>query len=241
MISDSKIIIKEEKASRLRLYLSLGIVSIWLIIGFFFFQDVGSFIEWFDELGPLSSVVYCLVVSLAIVLVLPTPILKVGAGALFPYWLAVLVNFVASLIGGLIAFLLGRWLFRDYISQIVASDERLVKLESAINEEAMQISVLVRLSPLLPDELLNYVMSSSPVSVRVFFLSNLSSIVYSLAYAYFGLAAGKLVFSGEGMEGFAKSPAGTILLIIGVIASILVTVVIARMTKKAVNNRVESI
>lgn len=241
LISDSKITIKEEKVSRLRLYLSLGIISIWLIIGFFFFQDVGGFIEWFDELGPLSSVVYCLVVSLAIVLVLPTPILKVGAGALFPYWLAVLVNFVASLIGGLIAFLLGRWLFRDYISQIVASDERLVKLESAINEEAMQISVLVRLSPLLPDELLNYVMSSSPVSVRVFFLSNLSSIVYSLAYAYFGLAAGKLVFSGEGMEGFAKSPAGTILLIIGVIASILVTVVIARMTKKAVNNRVESV
>ena len=241
LISDSKIIIKKEKASRLRLYLSLGIVSIWLIIGFFFFQDVGGFIEWFDELGPLSSVVYCLVVSLAIVLVLPTPILKVGAGALFPYWLAVIVNFVASLIGGLIAFLLGRWLFRDYISQIVASDERLVKLESAINEEAMQISVLVRLSPLLPDELLNYVMSSSPVSVRVFFLSNLSSIVYSLAYAYFGLAAGKLVFSGEGMDGFAKSPAGTILLIIGVIASILVTVVIARITKKAVNNRVESV
>ncbi len=241
MSTQPKITIKQEKVSRLRLYLSLAIISVWLIIGFFFFQDVGGFIEWFDELGPLSSVVYCLVMSLAIVLVLPSPILKVGAGALFPYWLAVMVNFIASLIGGLIAFLLGRWLFRDYISQIVASDERLVKLESAINEEAMQISVLVRLSPLLPDELLNYVMSSSPVSIRVFFLSNLSSIVYSLAYAYFGLAAGKLVFSGEGMDGFAESPVGTTLLIIGVIASILVTMVIARMTKNAVNNRVESV
>ena len=241
MSAQPKITIKQEKVSRTRLYFSLGVISIWLVVGFFFFQDVGGFIEWFDELGPLSSVVYCLVMSLAIVLVLPTPILKVGAGALFPYWLAVMVNFIASLIGGLIAFLLGRWLFRDYISQIVASDERLVKLESAINEEAMQISVLVRLSPLLPDELLNYVMSSSPISIRVFCLSNLSSIVYSLAYAYFGLAAGKLVFSGEGMDGFAESPVGTTLLIIGVIASILVTMVIARMTKNAVNNRVESV
>ena len=189
----------------------------------------------------MSSVIYCLMISIAILLVLPTPILKVGAGALFPYWLAVVVNFVASLLGGLIAFLLGRWLFRDYISELVASDERLVKLESAINEEAMQISVLVRLSPLIPDELLNYVMSSSPVSIRVFFLSNLSSIVYSLAYAYFGLVAGKLVFSGRGMDGFTESPAGTILLIIGVIASILVTMMIARITKKAVNSRVESV
>ena len=241
MISGSKITIREQKASRLRLYLSLCIISLWLILGFFFFQDVGGFIEWFDELGPLSSVIYCLMISIAIVLVLPTPILKVGAGALFPYWLAVVVNFVASLLGGLIAFLLGRWLFRDYISELVASDERLVKLESAINEEAMQISVLVRLSPLIPDELLNYVMSSSPVSIRVFFLSNLSSIVYSLAYAYFGLVAGKLVFSGRGMDGFTESPAGTILLIIGVIASILVTMMIARITKKAVNSRVESV
>ena len=241
LISASKITIDQEKTGRLRLYLSLGIVFLWLIIGFLLFQDVGGFIQWFDELGRLSSLIYCLVVSLAIVLVLPTPILKVGAGALFPYWLAVLVYFVASLIGGLIAFLLGRWLFRDYISRIVAKDDRLVKLESAINEEAMQISVLVRLSPLLPDELLNYVMSSSPVSIRVFFLSNLSSIVYSLAYAYFGLVAGKLVLSGEGMDGFTESPVGTILMIVGVIASILATVVIARITKKAVNKRVESV
>ena len=241
LISASKITINQKKTGRLRLYLSLGIVFAWLIIGFLLFQDVGGFIQWFDELGRLSAIIYCLVVSLAIVLVLPTPILKVGAGALFPYWLAVLVNFVASLVGGLIAFLLGRWLFRDYISKIVAKDDRLVKLESAINEEAMQISVLVRLSPLLPDELLNYVMSSSPVSIRVFFLSNLSSIVYSLAYAYFGLAAGKLVLSGEGMDGFTESPVGTILMIVGVIASILATVVIARITKKAVNKRVESV
>ena len=118
MISDSKITIKEPKASRLRLYLSLVMISIWLILGFFFFQDVGEFINWFDEAGPLSSVIYCLMISIAIVLVLPTPILKVGAGALFPYWLAVVVNFIASLLGGLIAFLLGRWLFRDYIQEL---------------------------------------------------------------------------------------------------------------------------
>ena len=43
------------------------------------------------------------------------------------------------------------------------------------------------------------------------------------------------------MDGFAKSPVGTILLLVGVIASILVTIVIARITKNAVNNRVESV
>ena len=43
------------------------------------------------------------------------------------------------------------------------------------------------------------------------------------------------------MDGFAESPVGTILLVIGVIASVLVTMMIARITKKAVNSRVESV
>ena len=241
MNAQPKIKIKESKASRLRLVFSAGIISLWLIIGFFVFQDIGDFIKWFDDIGPFASLIYCLVVTIAVVLLLPTPILKVGAGALFPYWIAVVVNFIASILGGLLAFLLGRWMFRDYIAEIVAGDERLTKLESALNEEAMQISILVRLSPIVPDEWLNYIMASSPVSTRVFFISTLPSIVYSLAYAYFGLAAGQLVFSGKGMDGFSESPIGSLLLIIGVIASIIVTIMIARMTKKALNSKVESI
>tara|TARA_Y100001980_G_C14519474_1_gene294774 strand:- start:91 stop:819 length:729 start_codon:yes stop_codon:yes gene_type:complete len=231
--------LNQGKASRLRLYLSLAIIAIWIIIGFFVFQDIGELIQWFDGLGTLGSIVYCLLITVAIILMAPSPILKVGAGALFPYWIAVVVNFVASIVGGLIAFLLGRWMFRDYIANIVSKDERLKRIETAINNEAMQISVLVRLSPIIPDEWLNYIMASSPVSFRVFFVSSLSSIVYSLAYAYFGLAAGELVFSGNVMENFSNSPAGTILLIIGVVASIIVTFFIARITKNALENKVD--
>ena len=236
-----KIKINERKVSRIRLLSSLSIIILWIIVGYFVFQDVGQFIKWFDGLGTMAWLIYCLMVTIAVVLLVPTPILKVGAGALFPYWIAVVVNFTASVVGGLIAFMMGRWMFRDYIAEIVANDVRLVNLESAITEEAMQISVLVRLSPIIPDEWLNYLMASSPVTTRTFFISNLSSIVYSFAYAYFGLVAGELVFSGNGMDGFAQSPVGSTLLVIGVIASVLITLLIARMTRRALNSKVESI
>jgi len=241
LTTQPKIQIKEVKVSKYRLITSLSIVIAWLIVGYFVFQDVGQFIKWFDGLGSMAWLIYCLMVTVAVVILVPTPILKVGAGALFPYWIAVLVNFTASVVGGLIAFLLGRWMFRDYISEIVAKDERLVNLETAIADEAMQISILVRLSPLIPDEWLNYLMSSSPVTTRTFFISNLSSIIYSLAYAYFGLAAGELVFSGRGMEGFTQSPTGSLLLVIGVVASIMVTLLVARITKQALISKVETI
>ena len=209
----SRIKIKQGKVGRIRLLISIGVVLLWLAVGYYAFKDVGDFIDWVDDLGTLAPIFYAIMVSIAVVLLVPTPILKVGSGAIFPYWIAVVVNFFASIIGGLLAFLLGRWLFRERIEEMVANDERLKNLELAINEEAMQISVLVRLSPIIPDEWLNYIMASSPVTTRVFFISNLSSIVYSLAYAYFGHAAGKIVLSGGGMDGFKDSPGGSILLI----------------------------
>ena len=165
--------------------------------------------------------------------------MKVTSGALFPYWLAVLINFTASVIGGLLAFLLGRWLFRDMIGEIVSEDKKLQKIENAIEEEAMKISVLVRLSPLIPDELLNYIMASGPVTTRVFFLSSLSSIIYSLAYAYFGLALGKIALSSEGMSQFNQSPVGVGLLILGLIATLIATIIVTRVTMAALNDAIE--
>ena len=235
----SRIKIKQGKAGRIRLFISLGVVFLWLILGYYAFKDVGDFIDWVEDLGPLAPIFYAILVSFAVVLLFPTPILKVASGAIFPYWIAVVVNFFASVIGGLLAFLLGRWLFRERIEELVAKDERLKNLELAINEEAMQISVLVRLSPIIPDEWLNYIMASSPVTTRVFFISNLSSVIYSLAYAYFGHAAGKIVLSGGGMDGFKDSPSGSILLIIGIIASILATIVVARVTMKTLESKVD--
>ena len=238
-LSQGKIRIKENKAVKLRLLISVAVFIIWSVILFNIFKDISYFLDWFEDLGRLAPILFVIILIFGVVILAPTPILKVTAGALFPYWLAVLINFTASVIGGLLAFMLGRLLFRDMIAKIVAEDKRLQNVENAIEEEAMKISVLVRLSPLIPDELLNYVMASGPVTTRVFFLSSLSSIIYSLAYAYFGLALGKIALSSEGMSQFNESPVGMGLLILGLIATIIATIIVTRVTMAALNDAIE--
>ncbi|MBT04657.1 MAG: hypothetical protein CMA92_02665 [Euryarchaeota archaeon] len=238
-LSQGKIRIKENKAVKLRLFISVAVFIIWSVILFNIFKDISYFLDWFEDLGRLAPILFVIILIFGVVILAPTPILKVTAGALFPYWLAVLINFTASVIGGLLAFMLGRLLFRDMIAKIVAEDKRLQNVENAIEEEAMKISVLVRLSPLIPDELLNYVMASGPVTTRVFFLSSLSSIIYSLAYAYFGLALGKIALSSEGMSQFNESPVGMGLLILGLIATIIATIIVTRVTMAALNDAIE--
>jgi len=198
------------------------------VAGYFLFQDAVDIIDWFKGFGIWSPVLFTIALSLAIVLLLPTPFVKVGAGAIFPFWIAVAVNFVASMIGGLIAFVLGRWLFRESIQEAIKNDQRMVNIESALGEDAMRISILVRLSPILPDEWLNYIMSATPVSLRVFLVSNTSSLVYCLIYAYYGHALGSIALSRSGMAGLTHSTGGLAMLLLGIIATVIATVIVTR-------------
>ena len=132
------------------------------------------------------------------------------------------------MVGGLIAFVLGRWLFRDSIKEAIQNDKRMLNIESALDEDAMRISVLVRLSPILPDEWLNYIMSATPVSMRVFVLSNISSLIYCIIYAYYGYALGSIALSRSGMAGLTQSSGGLLLLLMGIIATVIATVIVTR-------------
>ena len=239
LLKQEKIVIEDSKVVKFRLILSIGIFLFWSFIIFWIFKDISFFLDWFEDLGALAPILFTLMLIIGVIILAPTPIIKVTAGALFPYWIAVVINFTASIVGGLLAFLLGRWLFRDSIAKIVVSDRRLQSIETAIGEEAMKISVLVRLSPVIPDEWLNYLMASGPVTTRVFFISNLSSIIYSLAYAYFGHAIGKIAISSDGMGGFKQSPLGMSLLFLGLIATILATIIVTRVTLKGLNDAIE--
>ena len=203
--------------------------------GYFLFQDAHQIIAWFEGMGPTGPIFYALAVALGIVLLIPSPLLKVAAGAIFPFWIATLVNYAASMIGGMVAFLLGRWLFRDAIKASISTDEKMQRIETALGEDAMRISILVRLSPLIPDEWLNYIMSAGPVSFRVFMTSNATSIIYSLAYAYYGHALGSFALNRSALDSVHASGTGTAILVLGIVASILATVYVTRASMQALS------
>ena len=119
-------------------------------------------------------------------------------------------------------------MFRESIQASIQNDVRMQNIEKALDKDAMKISVLVRLSPILPDEWLNYIMSATPVSLRVFLVSNTSSLIYCLIYAYYGHALGSIALSRSGMGGLSNSPFGLFMLLLGIIATVIVTVIVTR-------------
>lgn len=240
---DSKSNLEELKKNQPKVYLWRAVIGLLILVfcaicGILLFRDAQNVLNWFENLGPLGPVVFTLALSFAVVVMFPTPLIKVSAGAIFPFWIAAAANFVASLLGGLVAFLLGRWLFRESIQRSIMSDKRLQNIETALTVDAMKISVLVRLSPLIPDEWLNYLMSATPVSLRVYMVSNCSGIVYSLAYAYYGHALGRFALNSSGVEGMNSTPLGNAMLVLGIVASILATVLVTRASMKALQDAI---
>tara|TARA_B110000902_G_scaffold182948_1_gene207168 strand:+ start:37 stop:816 length:780 start_codon:yes stop_codon:yes gene_type:complete len=238
---DRKSDLDELKKSQPSIYRWRALIGLLLLVfcavcGFFLFKDAQKILFWFESLGPMGPIVFTLGLSLAVVIMFPTPLIKVAAGAIFPFWIAAAANFIASLLGGFLAFVLGRWLFRETIQRSIVNDSRLRNIEHALTVDAMKISILVRLSPLIPDEWLNYLMSATPVSLRVYMLSNCSGIVYSLAYAYYGHALGRFALNSSGIEGMNSTPMGNAMLILGIFASILATVMVTRVSMKALRD-----
>ena len=86
---------------------------------------------------------------------------------------------------------------------------------------------------IIPDEWLNYTLSLSPISTKTFILSNCSSIVYSLVYAYYGAILGRMVLTQKGLLETNYSILDWSLMILGIIATIISIIIVTRISKNA--------
>ena len=230
--------LKQSKLGKHRWRVGLGLlfVVVCIVSGFLLFNNKESVIQIFENAGSIGIFGFIAAVTLAIVLLLPTPVIKIFAGAVFPLHIAVFVNFVGTMLGGLFAFFIGRWLFRDGLLEAIANNSKLQRIESAIGQESLRISVLVRLSPLIPDEWLNYILAAGPIDTKPFASSNCASIVYCFAYAYYGWAFGQLALREGGLAAFSESTSALVMMVVGLVATVVATVIVTKVTMRALGD-----
>ena len=218
---------------RKKMVIGIFFIIIAALLTYTLFKNTQQIDSWVKSMGSLGPLFYLIFLSIAVVLLFPTPILKIFSGALFGFSLGSLINFASSVLGGFIAFILGRWMLRDSIKKIISKNKKVASIEKALSEDGMRVSILVRLSPILPDEWLNYALSTTSLSLKDFMISSISSLLYALVYSYYGSVLGSLAFSSAGIDGFNRSPLWWAMTVIGVIATIVVTLYTTRIAMKA--------
>jgi len=215
-----------------------GLVVLLAVGRYFDIQGVlRGALEWIEELGPAGAAAFVGIYVVACVLFIPGSILTLGAGAVYGVVRGSLLVSVASTLGATAAFLAGRYLARDWVARRIEDNERFRAIDQAVGREGWKIVGLTRLSPVFPFNLLNYAYGLTRVSLRDYVLASwIGMIPGTVMYVYLGSLAGSLATLDAG--GGGRSPLQWMLYVIGLAATVAVTVYVTRIARAALAQRV---
>lgn len=168
----------------------------------------------------------------ATVAFLPGSLLTLAAGFAYgPFW-GLLVASPASVAGATAAFLLGRTLLRDWATRKTSGSAAVRAVSRAVEREGFKIVFLLRLSPLIPFNALNYALSLSHVRLSTYMAASAVGMLPGTAlYVYLGsLAPTAAQLSTAAQRG---GPGHIALYVAGLAATIAVVVIATGAAKRA--------
>lgn len=193
---------------------------------------------WIEDAGSIGPLVFFGLYIGACVFVLPGSILTLGAGAVFGVVNGLLLVSLSSTFGATAAFLVARYLAREMVARRFAGNVMFSAIDEAVASEGWKIVGLTRLSPVFPFNLLNYAFGLTRVSLRDYILASWIGMIPGTAmYVYLGSLAGSLAELGATEVGRTRSPAEWALYMVGLTATVVVTIVITRIARRALNRR----
>jgi uncharacterized membrane protein YdjX (TVP38/TMEM64 family) len=230
---------RKSAGSFLRLVLAAaGVAALLAAFRFFHVQDLlRRSLDWIAGLGPAGVVAFIAIYILSCVFMLPGSVLTLGAGAVFGVVKGSVIVSAASTLGATAAFLVGRYLARDRVARMIEGNGRFRAIDEAVGREGWKIVGLTRLSPAFPFNLLNYAYGITTVSLRdYFFASWIGMLPGTVMYVYLGSLAGSLATLGG--QGGGRTPAQWALYVVGLLATVAVTVYVTRIARAALAAKV---
>ena len=192
-------------------------------------------VEWIRSAGVVGAIAFALLFVVATVLLLPASALTLGAGfAWGPLWGFVVV-LPSAVLASTAAFVLSRGVARPWVEARIGQSPRFRAIDEAVGEGGFRLVLLLRLSPLIPFNLLNPTLGLTRVSLRDFVLgSAIGMAPGALLYLYLG----SLVTSASQLLSGERPPAGSVgtaLYVLGLVATVAVTVGVSRAARVALS------
>ena len=150
------------------------------------------FEQYYQDNQFKTIAIYFLIYVVATALSLPgATIITLVGGALFGVVVGVVVVSFASTIGATFAFLVSRYLLRDYVQGKFG--DKLVAINEGVKKDGALYLFTLRLIPLFPFFVINLVMGLTPISVvKYFFVSQIGMFAGTIVFVNAGTQIGKI-------------------------------------------------
>jgi len=193
---------------------------------------IQPFAQWVDGLGFWGPAVFVLGYVIAVVAFVPASLLTLGAGAIFGIVHGVIYVFVAATIGSCLAFLVSRYLARSAVEKKLEGRSKFSAIDRAVEAEGLKIVFLLRLTPAVPFNLLNYALGLTRVRFADYGIASIGMLPGTLLYVYSGKLAGD-VAAVAGDPSVARGWGYYSVLALGLVATLAVTIVVTRSARRA--------
>ena len=185
--------------------------------------------------GIIAPVAFMLLYAVSVVALIPAAVLTMAGGAVFGLVRGVVFSFSGAVLGSTVAFLLGRYVARRAIERRLAAMPRYAALDRAVSAQGRRIVFLLRLSPIVPFNFLNYALGLTRISVTDFVIASAGMLPGAVMYAYAGKVTGEAL-ALAGQAALPKNMSYYAILVAGLAATLTATTVITRTARRALRD-----
>src|SRR5689334_11221984 len=185
-------------------------------------QLLRTMLERIHGLGAWAPLCFILTYIVACLTFFPGVILTLGGGVLFGVLRGTLFVSIGATIGAGCAFLLSRYLARDWVTRKLSTNPKFRAIDDAVERDGWKIVGLIRLSPAFPFIPLNFVFGLTKIPFWHFVCITWVSILpMSCMFVYLGSLIGDIAALGK--QPIATGNTKWIVTGIGLVSTIIVT------------------
>lgn len=214
---------------------SVFLLATTIATGYAGYKLIPGFGEWLRGMGDFAPWALVIAFVIAIVLMGPSGVFCIAAGALFGFWWGMLWSIIATVTGSTACFLIARKGPRKWVKKKLDQHPRFERFDEAVGEDGLRLVVLLRLSPILPLGPLSYALGASRVRFRHFLLSMPAMIPAIVPFVYTGDVARSLVAVIRGNA--EKAWWEYALLVAGLAATVAAAWILTRKARQALEAR----
>ncbi|KAH6816490.1 SNARE associated Golgi protein family [Perilla frutescens var. frutescens] len=194
-----------------------------------------DFLVWIEQdLGPWGPLVLAVAYIPLTVLAVPASVLTLGGGYIFGLPIGFFADSIGATLGAGAAFLIGRTIGRSYVISKLKDYPKFRAVAIAIERSGFKIVLLLRLVPLLPFNMLNYLLSVTPVPIAHYMLATwLGMMPITFALVYVGTTLKDLSDVTHGWHDLSKTRWAFI--IMGLLMSVVLIICVTRVAKAALD------
>jgi uncharacterized membrane protein YdjX (TVP38/TMEM64 family) len=193
---------------------------------------IAAIVSQLSTLGVWGQVLFIALYIVASLTMAPAFILTFAAGAVWGLWRGSILVYIGAVLGASSVHLLAGRLLRTRVIQWLDRDPRVAAVRRAVAEQGVWMMFLLRLSPLVPFVQLNYALVLSGVRYRDYLIATIGMWPTIIMYVYYGKVAGDVAALAAGVAP-ARGPEYYVLLVVGLVATVVATTMVARAAKKA--------